>query len=149
MSEDGEMTKDHHKSARVGVYECRLDGSFISKGKWVKGYYGLLPLAELLGANPLHARIIGDLKDAKRRGEDFEFPVLVVSYHLGSGDPPKPLPRPPGKLTVKSAGGLIRLRRMMGIPVRRKKIVKTETWEAVIDAEGRVLEVEDCRLKGP
>jgi len=56
------MVKEHHKSARIGVYQCRLDGSFISKGKWVKGYYGLF-LEDIL-----HSRIIPDLLNAKRAG---------------------------------------------------------------------------------
>lgn len=141
------MTKQL-KSARIGIYECHLVGSFISKGKWVKGYYGLLPLVELLGDNPLDSRILKDLKDAKRAAWDFEFPVLIVSYSLGRGDIPKPLPRPPGTLSVKSAGGVVALRRIVGIPIRRKKIPKTETWEALIDTQGQVFEVEGYKLKG-
>ena len=134
------MAKEHHKSARIGVYQCRLDGNFISKGKWVTGYYGLFR------EDILHSKVIPDLQDAKRVGWDFDFPVLVVSYSLGKGDPPKPLPRPPGKLTVKSAGGVNRLRRMVGVPVRRKKIPKTETWEAVIDAKGQISKVQGHKL---
>jgi hypothetical protein len=136
------MAKDHQKSVRIGIYECRVDGSFISKGKWVKGYYGLY------GDDLLDSMIIPDLKDAKRAGWNFDFPVLVVSYCLGKGDSPKPLPRPPGKLSVKSAGGVVALRRMLGIPVRRKKIPETETWEVVIDSQGQVFEVEGHKLKG-
>ena len=134
------MVKEHHKSARIGVYQCRLDGSFISKGKWIKGYYGLFR------EDILHSRVIPDLVDAKRAGWDFDFPVLVVSYYLGKGDAPKPLPRPSGKLTVQSAGGVNRLRRMVGLPVRRKKIPRTETWEAVIDAQGQVFKVQGRKL---
>ena len=135
------MTKDAHKSTRIGIYECHLEGCLISKGKWVKGYYALFH------DDLLHSTVIPDLKDAKRAGWDFEFPVLVVSYYLGSGDPARPLPKPVGRLSVRSSGGIIALRRMLGIPVRRKRIPHTETWEAVIDAEGRVLEVEGHRLK--
>jgi len=129
------------KSARIGVYECRLGGGFVSKGKWVKGYYGLFRDALL------DSMIIPDLKDAKRAGWDFEFPVLIVSYYLGKGDIPKPLPKPPGSLSVKSAGGVIALRRMIGIPVRRKKIPNTETWEVVIDARGQVFKVQEHKLR--
>lgn len=129
------------KSARIGVYECHLDRSFISKGKWITGYYGLYRDALL------DSMIIPDLKDAKGAGWDFEFPLLVVSYYLGRGDSSKPLPRPQGKLTVKSAGGVIKLRRMVGIPIRRKKIPETETWEAVIDSQGQAFEVVGHKLK--
>lgn len=72
--------------------------------------------------------------------------MLIVSYNLGRGDTPKPLPKPPAKLTVKSAGGVTKLRRMVGIPTRRKRIPGTETWEVVIDAHGRVFKVEDQQL---
>lgn len=120
------------KSARIGVYECTLNGNFVSKGKWVKGYYGLFR------DDLLDSMIIPDIKAAKRAGWNFEFPVLIVSYYLSGGDMPKPLAKPLGKLSVKSAGGVTRLRRMIGIPVRRKKIPNTETWEAVIDTQGKV-----------
>lgn len=129
------------KTARIGVYECNLHGNSVSKVKWVKGYY------ELYHHELLESMIIPDLRDAKRAGWDFDFPVLVVSYLLGPGDPPKPLPRPQSPLTVKSAGGLTNLRRMVGIPIRRKKIAKTEAWEAVIDDHGQVFEVEGIKLK--
>jgi hypothetical protein len=131
------------KSARIGVYECHLDGSFVLKGRWIKGYYGLFRDALL------DSMIIPDLKEAKRAGQNFEFPVLVVSYSLGKGASPKPfpIPVPKNKLTVKSAGGLNKLRRMVGVPVRRKKIPATEIQEAVIDAQGQIFKVEGSNLK--
>lgn len=128
------------KSTRIGIYECNLDGNSILKGKWVKGYYGLF------SNDLIDFKILPDLQEAKHAGWDFEFPVLIVSYYLGRGDLPKPLPRPPGKLTVKSAGGIIKLRRMVGIPIRRKKIPRTEVWEAVIDARGQAFKVEGHKL---
>jgi len=130
----------HPTSARIGVYECSLNGNVISKGKWVKGYYGLF------SHGVIDSNILPDLQEAKRAGWSFQFPVLIVSYNLGKGDLPKPLPKPSAKLTVKSAGGVIRLRRMVGIPIRRKKIPGTEAWEVVINAQGRVFRVEGYKL---
>ena len=104
------------------------------------GYYGLFH------EDVLNSLIIPDLNEAKAAGWPFEFPVLIVSYDLGKGDTPEPLPKPPGRLTLKSAGGVVRGRRMMGIPVRRNKIPVTEEWLRVIDAEGRSYRVEECRL---
>lgn len=135
------------KSARISIYECNISGNSISKGKWVKGYYGLLPLVQLLGDSPLESAIIKDLESAKSICNGFDFPVLVVSHYLGSGDLSKPLPRPPGSLTIKSVGGLINLKRIVGIPIRRKKIPKTERWEALIDRERRVIKLEGHRLR--
>jgi len=131
----------HLKSARIGVYECHLDGRFVLKGKWLKGYYGLFRY------DLLDSMIIPDIKDAKRAGWDFEFPVLITSYSLGRGDLPKPLPKPQGKLTVKSAGGLTKLRRMVGIPIRRKKVPRTEAWKVVIDIRGQAFKVEGHKLR--
>ena len=131
------------KTARIGVYTCHLYGSLISKGKWVKGYYGLYR------DDLLNSMIIPDLRDAKRAGWDFEFPVLVVSYRLRlrEANPPKPLPRPPGKLSAGGNVKLASLRRMLGFP--REKVPESETWEVVIDAQGQVLKVEGHRLKDP
>jgi hypothetical protein len=140
------MTKDSFKSARTTIYECSINENLILKGKWIKGYYGILPLVQLLGDNPLESAIINDLKDKKITDNDFDYPVLVISYYLGSGNPPKPLLKPQGALTIKSAGGLIRLKRMVSIPVRRKKIPKTEKWQAVIDKEGNVIKIEGNKL---
>lgn len=136
------MARDHHKSARIGIYECLLDGSLVIKGKRVKDHYGLFY------EDILYSKVIPDLQYAKSAGRDFEFPVLVVSYYLGGGDPPKPLPKPSGTLTVKSAGGLNQLRRMMGVPVRRKKIPATETWQVVVDDRGQVFKVQGNRITG-
>jgi len=134
------MPKEHHKSVRIGIYQCHLQGSLISKGKWITGYYGLFR------DDILNSKIIPELQDAKRAGRDFKFPVLIVSYYLDKGDPPKPLPKPSGKLTVKSVGGLNRLRRMIGVPVRRKKIPHTEIWQAVVDRDGQAFKVQGHKL---
>lgn len=128
------------KSARIGIYECNLDGNFVLKRKWVKGYYGLF------SNDLIDSKILPDLQEAKHAGWDFKFPVLIVSYYLGRGVLSKALPRPPGKLTVKSAGGVIRLRRIVGIPIRRKKIPRTEVWEVVVDAQGQAFKVEGYKL---
>jgi len=130
------------KSARIGIYECKLSRSFVSKGRWIKGYYGLFR------RDLIDSMIMPDLKDAKRASWDFEFPVLVVSYYLGSGDLPKPLKRSPKLKEGETAMGVVTLRRMLDIPARRKKIPKTETWEAVISFQGQVFEVQGHKLKG-
>lgn len=119
---------------RVGVYECEVAGKGITKGKWVCGYYGLF------SPDRLRNEIIPDLKQKKESGWPFSYPLLVVSYSLGRGDPPKPLPLPVSakKLSVTAAGGLIRMRRMVGIPIRRKKVQTSECQEALVDAFGKV-----------
>jgi hypothetical protein len=126
---------------RIGVYACHLDGSLISKGKRVTGYYGLYR------DDLLNSMIIPDLREAKIAGWDFDFPVLVVSYRLRlrEGNPPKPLPRPPGKLSAGGNVKLASLRRMLGFP--REKVPESEIWEVVIDAQGQVLKVEGHGLK--
>mgnify|MGYP001564993607 CR=1 FL=1 len=132
------------KSVRMGIYECTINGASVSKGKYIASYY------ELFRPDLVGSIILPDLKNKKRAGLDFGFPVLVVSYYLGPGDPPKPYtgPVPQGSLSIKAAGSLTNLRKILGIPTRRKKIQKTECWEAVIDERGRVFEVECNMVKG-
>lgn len=127
---------------RIGVYACHLDGSLISKGKRVTGYYGLYT------DDLLNSMIIPDLREARRAGWDFDFPVLVVSYRLRlrEGNTQKLLPRSPGKLSAGGTAKLRDLRRGLGFP--REKVPESETWEVVIDAQGQVLKVEGHRLKG-
>ena len=119
---------------RIAVYECHVSGQAIWKGKWISGYYGLFDL------DRLKTEIIPHLKRRKEAGLRFDYPLLVVSYSLGQGDPPKPLPMSvaPKKLNIKAAGGLIAVRRMMGIPIRRKKRANSECWEALIYEAGKV-----------
>jgi hypothetical protein len=126
---------------RIGLYECQISSGIAVKGKSVKKYY-YGPLSRGF----IDSIIIRDLRDMKHAGHDFEFPILVSTWRLGEGDPPKPLPRPSGKLTIKRAGGLRRAKRMIGIPTQRKKILRTEVSKVVIDSQYNVLSVEGNRI---
>lgn len=124
---------------RIGIYECEIrDDGVVRKGRSTEIYsYGLY------SREFIKSTILPKLREAKNAGYDFDFPVLVTSWILGKGDPPKPLPRPEGPLFVSKVGGLRKLKRMVGIPTQRKKMARSEKWEAVIDAEGQVFELEN------
>ncbi|MFH0768848.1 MAG: hypothetical protein V1932_04705 [Chloroflexota bacterium] len=129
-----------HSMWRIGLYECHVSGDIVSRGKSLKKYYYGLFHRDLIDS-----MILPDLRDMKRTGHSFNFPVLVMTWRLGRGDPPKPLTRPSGTLTVERAGGLRKLRRMVGIPTQRKGIQQTKNYEAIIDDQGHVYEVDRQR----
>lgn len=131
------------KNSRIGVYKCSIVNGFVSKvkGGRIRGdYIGVFTWDDLI------SRIIPDLRQNRLKGS--EYPVLVTSWRLQKGDPSKPLPItvPRNRLTVKAAGGLRNFKRMVGMPVRRKKDPRTETWEAVVYDTGRAIKVVGQRL---
>lgn len=131
-----------HSMWRIGLYECHISEDIVSPGKSLKKYYYGLFQRDLIDSI-----ILPDLRNMKRAGHDFEFPVLVMTWRLGPGDLPEPLPRPSGKLTVKRAGGLRKAKRMLGIPTQRKRIPRTKTYEVIIDERGHVVEVDGTRIR--
>ncbi len=129
------------KDSRIGVYKCTIVNGLVSKGEYIRGYYiGVFKWDQLI------SNIIPDLK--QYRLEVSQYPVLITLYRLQHGDHPKPLSIivPSQKLTVKSAGGVRNAKRMLGMPVSRKKDPRTETWEAVVYDTGRVIKVVGQRL---
>jgi hypothetical protein len=128
------------KDSRIGVYKCTIVNGFVSKGDYIRGdYIGVFTWDDLV------YRIIPDLRQYRLRGS--EYPVLITSWRLREGDPPKPIPipAPHQKLNVKSVG-VRDLKRMFGLPVRRKKDPRSETWEAVVYATGRAVKVVGQKL---
>jgi len=129
------------KNSRIGVYECSIANGCVTKGRYICGYYiGMFTWDHFI------SEIIPDLRQYRLTGS--EYPILITSWRLQEGDPSKPIPMPvlPQKLTIKSAGGLRNSKKMLGLPVRRKKNPSTETWEAVVDHTGRVIKVVGQRL---
>ncbi len=129
------------KNSRIGVYKCTMVNGFVSRGEYIRGnYIGVFTWDDLV------SRIIPDLRQNRLKGS--EYPVLITSWRLQEGNLSKPLPMtvPRNRLTVKAAGGLRNLKRMVGMPVRRKKDPRTETWEAVVDGTGRAIKVVGQRL---
>ncbi len=99
------------KDSRIGVYKCTIVNGFVSKGDYIRGdYIGVFTWDDLV------SRIIPDLRQNRLKGS--EYPVLITSWRLQEGDLSKPLPMtvPRNRLTVKAAGGLRNLKRMVGIP---------------------------------
>ena len=130
------------KNSRIGVYKCTIVNGLVSKGDPIRyDYIGVFTWDGLV------SRIIPDLI-RQNRLKGSEYPILITSWRLQEGDPSKPLPMPvpPQKLTVKSAGGVRNLKRIVGLPVRRKKNPRTETWEAVVDDTGRAIKVIGQKL---
>lgn len=114
---------------------------FVSKGEYIRGdYIGIFTWDDLI------SRIIPDLR--QYRLEISQYPVLIASWRLQQGDPPKPMPMPvlQQKLTVKSAGGVREAKRIIGMPIRRKKDPHTEIWVAVVDSTGRAFKVVGQRI---
>ena len=131
------------KDSRIGIYKCSIVNGFVSKvkGGYVRGdYIGVFTWDDLV------SRIIPDLRQNRLKGS--EYPILITSWRLQEGDPSKPLPMPvpSQKLTVKSAGGVRGLKRILGLPVRRKKNPRTETWEAVVYDTGQAIKVIGKKL---
>lgn len=115
------------KDSRIGVYQCTIVNGLVSKGEYIRGYYiGVFTWDQLI------SNIIPDLKQYRLKG--FEYPILITSWMLQEGAPTEPLPRlvPSRKLTLKSAGGVRAMKKILGLPVSRKKNPRTETWEAVV-----------------
>ncbi len=129
------------KNSRIGVYKCTIVNGFVSKGEYIRGdYIGVFTWDDLI------SRIIPDLR--QYRLEISQYPVLITSWRLQQGDPskPMPMPAPHQKLNGKSAGGLRNLKRMLGLPIRRKKNPGTETWEAVVYDTGQAIKVIGNKL---
>jgi hypothetical protein len=125
------------RNSRYGVYECDITEGLITKGRYITGdYIGVFTWDDLI------TEIIPDIREAKQAGWVFEYPVLVASWRLQTSGPPNPLSTPvgEGKLTISRAG-LQNVKRMLGLPLRRHKDPRTETWEAVVDASDRAIKV--------
>lgn len=130
------------RDSRIGVYECNIVDRSIIKGSYICGdYIGVFTWDYLISA------VIPDLRQKKTARWPFQYPVLIASWRLQQGDPAKPLPIPVshGKLNI-SRVGLAKAKRMVGLPVRRKKNPRTETWEAVVDESGCAIRVVGRRL---
>jgi len=129
------------KDSRIGVYKRTIANGFVNKGEYIRGdYIGVFTWNDLI------ARIIPDLKQNRLKPSDY--PVLITSWQLKPGNPskPMPMPAPRNKLTVKAAGGKRNLKKMLGMPVGRKKDPRTEIWEAVVDSTDRAFKVVGQRI---
>jgi hypothetical protein len=129
------------KDSRYGVYKGTITNGFVSRGNYVCGdYIGVFTWDQLI------ANIVPDLR--QYRLETSDYPVLITSWRLKAGDPPKSLPEnvPSQKLNVKAAGGLRDLKEMIGMPLKRKKVASSEIREAVVDSTERAVKVVGQRL---
>jgi len=134
------------KGSRIGIYKCTIANGFVSKDKpgYLRGeYIGVFTWDDLV------SRIIPDLRKYRLKASDY--PVLITSWRLRAGALPKSLPMnvAPQKFTVKAMGGLRNLKKMLGMPVRRKKDPLSETWEAVVDSSDRAFKVVGQRIIEP
>ena len=132
------------RDSKYGVYKCTVVDGFVSKvkGGYIRGdHIGVFTWDQLID------NIIPDFIQ-NRRLEISQYPVLITSWRLKQGDPPKPIPMPetPHKLTLKSAGGKRKAKRMLGLPLKRKKAPGSETWQAVVYSDGRAVKVIGQRL---
>ena len=132
------------RDSRIGVYESEIadDGS-VWKGNYVCGNY-----IGVFNRDYLLSEIIPDLRQKKQAGWPFNYPLLIATWSLQQGDPPKPLPMPgsSAKLNMRRTG-VLNVRRMLGLPIRRKKNPRTEIWQAVVDESGRARRVTAGRIE--
>jgi hypothetical protein len=113
------------QNSRIGIYECTVVDSCVSKGRYIRGdYIGVFTWESLV------SKIVPDIIENNRL-KGSRYPILITSWQLGGGDPSK------GSLGIS--------RRGFPQP-RRKRIPKTEHWEAVIDHSGLATRVEGRRL---
>ena len=117
---------------RIGLYECKIgpDGHFGLGESLKKLYY------ERFTQDLVKSTIIPDLRDMKRRGSSFDYPILVVSWrlHLKSS---VPLVEPPYKVK----GSLRQVRIDLGMSPQREKEPKSEIRHVVIDEQGNISQV--------
>ena len=114
---------------RIGLYECKIgpDGHFGLGESLKKLYY------ERFTQDLVKSTIIPDLRDMKRRGSSFDYPILIVSWRLHLKNS-VPLVEPPYKVK----GNLRETREALGMSPQREKIPKTETYRVVIDEQGNI-----------
>jgi hypothetical protein len=97
---------------RIGLYECRIGPDrHIVPGKSLKTYY-----YERFTQDLVKSTIIPDLRDMKRRGSSFDYPILVVSWRLHLKNS-VPLVEPPYKVK----GNLRQARIDLGMSPQREK----------------------------
>ena len=116
------------RNSRIGLYECSIDEGKVAKGRYIRGdYVGVFTWADLI------SKIIPDLEQNDRiRG--FTYPILVISWRLRGDDPSK---------------GSLGISRRSNPQPRRRKIPRTERWEAVIDDSGLATRVVGQKLVDP
>ncbi len=127
------------KDSRIGIYECTITNGLVSKDKPIRyDYKGVFTWDDLI------SNIIPDLRQ-NRRLQISQYPVLITSWRLQKGDLSKPKP---GAQTTKTNGSLTvyALRRQVGIPLKRKKDPRSETWEAVVYETGRAVKIRGHKL---
>ena len=123
------MTSVLNKEYRIGIYECQVTGKSINKGRHISYYY-----CSQYHDKFLHTNVIPDLQHK----HGFKYPVLVLYWRLGEGDPPASASGKPLAKSVKSVKEVNDWRRALGIPISRKKKPTTEKWRAIIDSDGQV-----------
>ena len=69
----GRNLSDH----RIGAYQCTVDGSVVSKGKWVVGWYGMF------SEERLRAELIPKLSEYVQQAIA-TYPILLTTYMLES-----------------------------------------------------------------
>ena len=116
---------------RIGLYECKTgpDRHVVPGESLKKLYY------ERFTQDLVKSTIIPDLRDMKRRGSSFDYPILVVSWRLLLKNS-VPLCEPPYKLK----GALWKIREELGMSPQREP--KSETRHVVIDEQGNTFPVD-------
>jgi len=116
---------------RIGLYECKIgpDRHFGLGESLKKLYY------ERFTQDLVKSTIIPDLRDMKRRGSSFDYPILVVSWRLYLKKS-VPLCEPPYKLK----GALWKIREALGMSPQSEP--KSETRHVVIDEKDNIFPVD-------
>ena len=116
---------------RIGLYECKIgpDRHVVPEKSLKKLYY------ERFTQDLVKSTIIPDLRDMKRRGSSFDYPILVVSWRLHLKNS-VPLVEPPYKLK----GALGKIREDLGMSPQREP--KSETRHVVIDEKDNIFQVD-------